>query len=128
MELKIVITTLCIGLSVVLTTCDSHQIQLQSSHEQAHDIQLNLHTLPRKLKLTEKVITNSGDKDLVPYNKRNQVSSVKLHLKEANMKHSRKGTWREWVERTDTSKYFTMDYSYVRRRRPIHNQSLPVGP
>lgn len=39
------------------------------------------------------------------------------------------GTWREWVEAGgDTSQFFTMDYSHVRRRRPIHNKSLPLAP
>ncbi|XP_030514557.1 uncharacterized protein LOC115728354 isoform X1 [Rhodamnia argentea] len=40
----------------------------------------------------------------------------------------KRGTWREWGEGTDPTQYFTMDYSQVRRRRPIHNKSLPVGP
>ncbi|KAK9934948.1 hypothetical protein M0R45_022069 [Rubus argutus] len=43
---------------------------------------------------------------------------------------SRSGTRQEWMEGDDedTSAFFTMDYSKVRRRRPIHNKSLkPKG-
>lgn len=52
----------------------------------------------------------------------------KTNNKEKGVMHGSKGTWREWVEGTDTSQYFTMDYSHVKRRRPIHNKALPVGP
>ena len=43
---------------------------------------------------------------------------------------SSRGTRQEWVEGSDVnvSQFFTMDYSHVRRRRPIHNKSLPVAP
>lgn len=42
---------------------------------------------------------------------------------------SGRGTRQEWVDSgADISQYFTMDYSNVRRRSPIHNKSLPVGP
>lgn len=34
----------------------------------------------------------------------------------------------EWKEGIDPSHFFTMDYSHIRRRRPIHNKSLPVAP
>ncbi|MED6200107.1 hypothetical protein PIB30_082022 [Stylosanthes scabra] len=49
-----------------------------------------------------------------------------------NMVLGRKGTSRqEWMEMGNhdhPSQYFTMDYARVRRRRPIHNKNLPVGP
>ena len=49
--------------------------------------------------------------------------------KEAGLRRGRgDGTMQEWMERADLSQFFTMDYSQVRRRRPIHNKSLPVGP
>lgn len=35
------------------------------------------------------------------------------------------GTRQEWMEGEDTSEFFTMDYSKVRRRLPIHNKSRP---
>lgn len=39
-------------------------------------------------------------------------------------------TWQQWMDENggDSSEFFTMDYSRVRRRRPIHNKGLPVGP
>lgn len=36
-----------------------------------------------------------------------------------------KGTRQEWMEEEVA---FTMDYHRVRRRRPIHNKQVPVGP
>lgn len=43
---------------------------------------------------------------------------------------SKGGTWQEErvLEGADTSEFFTMDYSKVRRRRPVHNKSTPFGP
>uniref|UniRef100_M1BQK7 Uncharacterized protein n=1 Tax=Solanum tuberosum TaxID=4113 RepID=M1BQK7_SOLTU len=43
---------------------------------------------------------------------------------EGEVIHARKGTRQEWVEGKDTSDFFTMDYHWVRRRRPIHNKSI----
>lgn len=38
--------------------------------------------------------------------------------------HVAKGTRQEWIEGSDTThEFFTMDYSHVRRRWPIHNKS-----
>lgn len=39
----------------------------------------------------------------------------------------RGGTWKEWVEAgaSHKSDFFTMDYSHVRRRQPIHNKFVP---
>lgn len=45
-----------------------------------------------------------------------------------NMEVGSKGTRQEWMESDDPSQYFTMDYNRVKRRRPIHNKQLPVGP
>ncbi|KDP31405.1 hypothetical protein JCGZ_11781 [Jatropha curcas] len=57
--------------------------------------------------------------------------SGKAHNKEQNLIiHGNRGTRQEWMEELgpDTSQYFTMDYSHVKRRIPIHNKGLPVGP
>ncbi|KAA8532852.1 hypothetical protein F0562_033031 [Nyssa sinensis] len=95
----------------------------------AHDPQFALTTLPRKLRLLEEAtLTGHGGEDFVSYNKQKEAFSGKQQEKEADMMHASKGTWKEWVERTDTSQFFTMDYSHVRRRRPIHNKFVPVGP
>lgn len=42
--------------------------------------------------------------------------------------HVKKGTWQEWKEGMgDNSQFFTMDYTHVRRRRPIHNRFTPAA-
>ncbi|WOH13429.1 hypothetical protein DCAR_0832939 [Daucus carota subsp. sativus] len=99
MEHFIIITTIiCIASSSFFTPCDS----LSAA---GYDHQLTRRTvLPRKLGLSE-------------------------DHEEAKKKQASIETWREWVEEgSDSSQYFTMDYSRVRRRRPIHNKSLPVAP
>lgn len=58
---------------------------------------------------------------------------TKQHEKEENvMNRAGKGTLRssEWDEDEDLKKseYFTMDYGWVRRRRPIHNKKIPFVP
>lgn len=52
----------------------------------------------------------------------------KPYDKEPGLRRGRGGTMKEWMEGADMSQFFTMDYSHVRRRRPIHNKSVPVGP
>ena len=52
----------------------------------------------------------------------------KPYDKEPGLRRGRGGTMQEWMEGADMSQFFTMDYSHVRRRRPIHNKSVPVGP
>lgn len=72
--------------------------------------------LARKIKRINDVVRAAGKKQHKDIRKRKHVAAIR--------------TWREWVEAegSDTSQYFTMDYSHVRRRRPIHNKSLPVAP
>ena len=48
---------------------------------------------------------------------------------QVNVVHGSKGTWREWMEGgAEASEFYTMDYSHVQRRRPIHNKSMPDAP
>jgi hypothetical protein len=55
--------------------------------------------------------------------------SSKVDKEQVVVHGSRGSTWQEWMdERADTSEFYTMDYSQVRRRRPVHNKSMPVGP
>jgi hypothetical protein len=55
--------------------------------------------------------------------------SSKVGKEQAVVHGSRRSTWQEWMdEGADTSEFHTMDYSLVRRRRPVHNKSMPVGP
>ncbi|KAG5532669.1 hypothetical protein RHGRI_027088 [Rhododendron griersonianum] len=120
MELIVITLTLCVSLSVLLTPSASQQIHVQSSY----------HTIPRKLRLLEEVKVNAGGKEnLSSYDKPRGSFSGKPHRKESGMVHARgSGTTQEWKEGIDPSHFFTMDYSHIRRRRPIHNKSLPVAP
>ncbi|XP_057481986.1 protein GOLVEN 6 [Actinidia eriantha] len=130
MELIIVITTLCISFSIMLTPSAPQQIQVQSIHHQGQDPgAVSVLTLPRKLGLIGEAAATvpinevkvNGGKDLHPYKLVKGSFSSKQSVK-------RTGTRQEWMEGTDTSEFFTMDYTKVRRRRPIHNKSLPAAP
>ncbi|RVX06266.1 hypothetical protein CK203_027565 [Vitis vinifera] len=139
MEL-IVITMLCIGLLILLTPCASLQIQLQPLHGQAHDDLISLHLgdaydlqqhsfskMPRKFRLIQ--VKRDGEKDsMSQHHKKKADFSGKPYDKEPGLRRGRGGTMKEWMEGADMSQFFTMDYSHVRRRRPIHNKSVPVGP
>ncbi|XP_010320835.1 uncharacterized protein [Solanum lycopersicum] len=89
-----------------------------------HEGKMTLPSSPRKLKFNEmpnQVKSNGNQMNLVPLN------TAQLTGKEheaAEMVNARKGTRQEWVEGKDTSEFFTMDYHWVRRRRPIHNKSV----
>ncbi|XP_044490204.1 protein GOLVEN 6 [Mangifera indica] len=137
MELMEITLFFVISLSLILQApfASSLQIQVQSSHEKAIEVQLaDLPTLPRKLRITAEVsVTQHEGTDTRSRNKQKHEHELfqagkKTHNKEKGEMHGSRGTWEEWVERTDTSEYFTMDYSNVKRRRPIHNKALPVGP
>ncbi|KAL4639846.1 uncharacterized protein LOC142626872 [Castanea sativa] len=133
MEL-IVMTTLCFVLLALLTPSASLQIQVQPSHEKANELQhYSLPALPRKLRLFEEVtVKEYGGQDSTSYNVEYVAGKQAKHDNKEqvnNVVHGNKGTWREWVERgADESEFYTMDYSSVRRRRPIHNKSMPVTP
>ncbi|KAJ4838504.1 hypothetical protein Tsubulata_030464 [Turnera subulata] len=135
MELTVIATTLCICFSVLLSPSAAAEIQAKSSllENAARDgIHFPLPIQPRKLRLFENVAVkaHAADQGFTSFNKQKQDVSGKADHKQQNVMHGGKaaGTWHEWVEGTDTSQFFTMDYSHVRRRRPIHNKSLPVGP
>ncbi|KAL2546593.1 uncharacterized protein Fot_15826 [Forsythia ovata] len=116
----------------MLAPCASDQEQPRKSLQQVNHAQFStIPSLPRKFKLKEEanVKSTAAGKDFVPYTKPMDASSGnKLHLKKDNLMHAAKGTWREWVEGDNKSEYFTMDYTWVRRRRPIHNKQVPVAP
>ncbi|CAI9756137.1 unnamed protein product [Fraxinus pennsylvanica] len=109
----------------MLASCVSDQEQLQKSLPRVNHAQFALPSLPRKFNLEVK---NAAGKDFVSRPKPMDSSSGnRLHPENENLMHAAKGTWREWVEGAK-SEYFTMDYSLVRRRRPIHNKQGPVAP
>ncbi|KAK1423203.1 hypothetical protein QVD17_18499 [Tagetes erecta] len=86
--------------------------------------QLDHPARPRKLMFNNK-IEGYEAKDFVSSIGHNQASTGQSYKKEVNvMMHATKGTRQEWIEGSDpTHEFFTMDYSHVRRRRPIHNKS-----
>ncbi|XP_057995719.1 protein GOLVEN 6 [Hevea brasiliensis] len=135
MELLVIFPALCLCFSVLLTPCVGIQIQEQVMASRVDEVQFSLPaaTLPRKLRviLNEKAAPvndhksqGSTSSDIL---QRGDISG-KPYQKEENVLRGSRGTRQEWAEGTDTSQYFTMDYSHVRRRRPIHNKALPVGP
>ncbi|XVE74401.1 hypothetical protein DITRI_Ditri12bG0014000 [Diplodiscus trichospermus] len=133
MELVIFITMLCFSFFSLQTPCTSLQIHLlQSSHEKAKAVQSSPPMLPRKLKFTEEVAVEgngSAQHSISKTKQKEDVSGKEAYQKEEATMHGSRGTRQEWVEGgPDISQFFTMDYSHVRRRRPIHNKSLPVGP
>ncbi|XP_039025536.1 probable root meristem growth factor 8 [Hibiscus syriacus] len=76
--------------------------------------------LPRKLRFTEEFAFKGNEavaQHSISSTKKNEDVPGKTKQKE----HGRRQQWAE-------GDYFTMDYPRVRRRRPIHNKSLPVGP
>ncbi|XP_050225592.1 uncharacterized protein LOC126675061 isoform X2 [Mercurialis annua] len=117
-----ILLPLCICLSFFITSCVGFQIQLQSSSHTQQVIStvdgLHFHpSLPRKLRLL-----------LAPHDPPIYVQAQVHPISNNNHQKHLSGTRQEWVERADTSEFFTMDYSRVRRRRPIHNKSLPAAP
>ncbi|AES97276.1 hypothetical protein MtrunA17_Chr5g0420511 [Medicago truncatula] len=115
MELIKIITFLCLFFSSLLV--ESHP----SFHHQ--DQQLSLPILHRKIMFTEKVKESDEARHLVSHKRKDSLPAGKQ-----NMEVGSKGTRQEWMESDDPSQYFTMDYNRVKRRRPIHNKQLPVGP
>ncbi|GKV50326.1 hypothetical protein SLEP1_g57036 [Rubroshorea leprosula] len=129
------ILLLCVVFFALQTTCSSLQIHVQSSHQQAYEAQqLSPPTLPRKLmRITEETSSKvNGAQEAIP-NKQlsardNTSGKWNKYQNEQVQKHGSGGTREEWAEGADSSQFFTMDYSHVRRRQPIHNKSLPVSP
>ncbi|XP_049364961.1 uncharacterized protein LOC125829810 [Solanum verrucosum] len=88
-----------------------------------HEGKMTLPSSPRKLKFNEhpnQVKSNGNQMNLVPLN----TAQLTGKEHEGEVVHARKGTRQEWVEGKDTSDFYTMDYHWVRRRRPIHNKSI----
>ncbi|KAH6802156.1 root meristem growth factor [Perilla frutescens var. frutescens] len=126
MEPSTLVAAFCVAVSFMMASCASDQVNVQESEQQyvQQPYQLTLPLLPRKLKLQEEVKSSSADKDIM-LQKLLEASAgpKKVEKDDVVINHAAKrGTWREWVERPNKSEYFTMDYAWVRRRRPIHNK------
>ncbi|KAJ4710694.1 hypothetical protein OWV82_016848 [Melia azedarach] len=149
MELMIVITVLCFSLSLLQTPGTAASLQIQQevlrSHGKVNGVDDDQLSLPRKLRFTAEVTKqvqgHGGDQNSMTDDNKVKVKedapaagNMVYNKKQGEVMHgsrsnNKKGTRAEWVERGgDISQYFTMDYSHVKRRRPIHNKSLPVGP
>ncbi|PIA57635.1 hypothetical protein AQUCO_00600393v1 [Aquilegia coerulea] len=122
MEFLTVFKTLCIALSFVLNA------PCVSSFEYVHGVD-STHTtkLPRKLGLMKDSIVNTyASETFIPdINKKGTLpgrpQATRLEL------DGKRGTRQKWVD-AHMWQYFTMDYSHVRRRRPVHNKSRPIRP
>ncbi|CAI9768048.1 unnamed protein product [Fraxinus pennsylvanica] len=131
MELLTNIATCFLLISLTFAPCASDQLQVKKSLEKAHDTaQLNLLASLRKLQLNEERIVKSVEERYFGSYKRNMEGSSgtpgnKLHQKEKNLMHPKKWTDHQ---RAKKSEYVTMNYSWVRQRRPIHNKHVPVSP
>ncbi|KAG2706879.1 hypothetical protein I3760_05G122800 [Carya illinoinensis] len=139
MKLILLVTAVCVVLvpiSALLTPSASLQIQTQPSYEKtANDQVLDQHSLrpvlPRKLRLSE-AVKEYGSHDLQSHNNRQLegryvITGKSYGKEEVEMQHG-KQYWAEGAESLDTSQILTMDYFPVRKRRPVHNKSMPVGP
>ncbi|CAJ2648226.1 unnamed protein product [Trifolium pratense] len=136
MQLIKIITFLSLFFSSLQHSFSSSQIQSHPSlqHqavgvENGHQ-QLSLPTMHRKLRIfTKKVKESDEARDIVSHKEKDSLLAGKQSKKKQNMEVGSKGTRQEWIEEADDpSQYFTMDYNRVKRRRPIHNKKLPVGP
>ncbi|CAN0896256.1 hypothetical protein LINGRAHAP2_LOCUS18377 [Linum grandiflorum] len=91
--------------------------------------------LPRKLRLLEEVASievdrnNNGDHRLHDDNMYKEEDGASTLSGKSYDDKKEKEDEDEEEEGIDTTQYYTtMDYSRVRKRRPIHNKSLPRSP
>ncbi|XP_047965559.1 protein GOLVEN 6-like [Salvia hispanica] len=129
MELSKKLGTTAFCLAVTFLVAYSDNVNVQESLQQYGQQKL-LVSLPRKLKLLEVANVESSAYNGIMLRKRLLEGSAgkKRIGKEEEVMTTKRGTWREWVESPNKSEYFTMDYSWVRRRRPIHNKQIPLIP
>ncbi|KAI3953673.1 hypothetical protein MKW98_017497 [Papaver atlanticum] len=87
--------------------------------------------LPRKLLSTDEsmnVSNNAGNKpttEMSEATKKTQGTLSGKRPRNHDIMEGRKGTRQTWVE-SKAYQYFTMDYTEVRRRRPVHNKFMPL--
>ncbi|KAL1568527.1 protein GOLVEN 6-like [Salvia divinorum] len=132
MELsKKLVTAFCLAVSFLVASSDNVNVQesLQQYGQQQPQL---LVLLPRKLKLLQVTdVKSSAYKEIMLPKKLLEGSAgggKGIEKEEEVMSTTKRGTWREWVESPNKSEYFTMDYSWVGRRRPIHNKQIPLLP
>ncbi|CAI9278696.1 unnamed protein product [Lactuca saligna] len=119
MEFKVLmVMLLSVALSVLLVingaSLTSHQEQ--TSHDLAQENWFGYAAMPRKLLLNQKV-EGIKDKNLV-HNEALSGESRKEAAAAASEQTMHEGS--------DLTPLFSMDYTSVRKRRPVHNKSLPT--
>ncbi|XP_051145501.1 uncharacterized protein LOC127261270 [Andrographis paniculata] len=124
MELSPLMMAFCVAVLALLPHCSSYQTNAQKTVRQYGNnpsVQPSHPLLPRKLNLQE-VMNSYGGKTIEPHRKMMEAPSGK---KQENVMQMGKG--RE--EGSKESEYLSsMDYVWVKRRRPIHNKQAPVLP
>ncbi|XP_043700335.1 uncharacterized protein LOC122651066 [Telopea speciosissima] len=95
-----------------------------------HDLGISLTKLPRKLRPVEEPFTLKRCKteDSKPEANKKEDLSGKMIQHSQVMVNGREGTRQRWIQRKDMWQFFTMDYSHIRRRQPIHNKAMPTRP
>ncbi|KAI3817123.1 hypothetical protein L1987_10912 [Smallanthus sonchifolius] len=120
MMIGMMIMLLCVRVSVLMTSNATFLLsnQIQACHELGYDQKVLSPKLSRKLML-KNMDEGYGDQELVFYNDKKKALNVGE-------------TWKREEEvmvigaqGSDPTEFTTMDYSHVRRRRPIHNNSSP---
>ncbi|XP_051149364.1 uncharacterized protein LOC127264059 [Andrographis paniculata] len=143
----------CLVVSFMVAPCasddlfddDSAQRSLQPFGDSAVQMISLQPLLPRKLQLVKRDAVKEYfvnlDADIIRSRKlliqtpsgknqdeQEEEEEVTLHQQQQQKLNQRSGTWREWIESPNKSDFFTMDYHWVRRRRPIHNKNFPFVP
>ncbi|XP_047964046.1 protein GOLVEN 6-like [Salvia hispanica] len=127
MELLTLTVSVLLAMSFLSAPCASDQLNLNKQDDHAMFAQP---LLPRKLMNLNHEIAKSASSegDLAVHGEFPQASSgTKQHEKEENFINAKEEDDDE-EEGSNKSEYFTMDYRWVRRRRPIHNKQIPFVP
>ncbi|CAH1431226.1 unnamed protein product [Lactuca virosa] len=106
----------------VLMTVDAafvHNHQMQAFHELGYDQHVLSPVISRKLMIQE-MVEGNGDQDLMFDNDQKEAP-----LDIDGSQKRKEETTQNGANGFDPTGFTTMDYSHVRRRRPIHNNSSP---
>ncbi|KAL7149238.1 hypothetical protein ABFS83_05G026200 [Erythranthe nasuta] len=126
--LNLIIAALCVAVLIQFASCSSdHVTHVQNVNYGVHQAKLTLHLLPRKLKLEEEAsssVKSLGENSHMPLEKLMEASSGKKE----NTKKEENVVNRKAAGGKGASEYLTVDYNWVRRRRPIHNKQIPFLP
>ncbi|XP_057777505.1 protein GOLVEN 6-like [Salvia miltiorrhiza] len=112
MELLTLMVSLLLAISFLLSPCASDHLNLNKPIQQGD------HAKFAPINLNHQTMKSSAEEETL------QASSgTKQHEKEENVMNAA-----EKEEGPNKSEYFTMDYGWVKRRRPIHNKQIPFVP